>query len=64
MDGLVVALAFGCLEAFMGILGLAEAPCLPYKVQVLEVGEAACEASDSTSSIVCPCQPLLTLTIA
>lgn len=33
-------------------------------VEELEVGEAACEAMDSTSSIEWPCQPWLTLTIA
>lgn len=33
-------------------------------VEELEVGEAACEASDSTSSIECACHPWLTFTIA
>lgn len=44
--------------------GLAEEPWRRWTVEVLEVGEAACEASDSTSSRELSCQPLLTLTIA
>lgn len=62
--GLVALLEALWRMGAIGIRGLADVPCLPCKVEVLEVGEAACDASDSTSSIVFPCQPLFTLTIA
>ena len=44
--------------------GLADEPFLMCTVELLEVGEAAREASDSTWSIEWDCHPLLTLTIA
>lgn len=45
-------------------LGLLDDPFLRWVVEVLDVGEAACEANDSTSSMVWFCQPLCTLTMA
>lgn len=44
--------------------GLAEAPFRRWIVELLDVGEAACEANVSTWSIEWPCHPWLTLTIA
>ena len=44
--------------------GLAEDPRRLGRVEELEVGEAAWEARDSTSSIEWPCHPWFTLTIA
>jgi hypothetical protein len=51
---------------FSGKLGLAEVPCRPCIVELLDVvdGDSTCEARDSTSSMVLDCQPWLTLTIA
>lgn len=40
-----------CRKPASEMRGLADAPCLPGKVDVLDVGEAAWDASDSTSSI-------------
>ena len=50
--------------ALMGNRGLAEEPWRRWAVEVLEVGEAACKARDSTSSRELHCQPWLTLTMA
>ena len=44
--------------------GLAEDPCRRWTVEVLEAGEAAWEARDSTSSSDRPCQPWFTLIMA
>lgn len=47
-----------------GSRGLAEAPWRPWTVEVLDVGDAACEARDSTWSMEWDCQPWFTFTIA
>jgi hypothetical protein len=65
--GLVVILEgfdAACRKPAIDNRGLAEEPCLPCNVDVLDVGETAWEASDSTSSIEWLCQPLFTLTMA
>ena len=48
----------------IAIRGLADEPCRRCTVDVLETGEAACDAMFSTSSSEFDCQPLLTLTMA
>lgn len=47
-----------------GMRGLREESWRPCIVDVLEAGDAPCEAKFSTWSIECDCQPLFTLTIA
>jgi hypothetical protein len=48
----------------MAIRGLAEEPCRWCTVDVLETGDAACDAIFSTSSSEFDCHPLLTLIMA
>jgi hypothetical protein len=50
--------------AATGSRGLADEPCLRWTVDVVDEGDAARDARDSTSSKVWDCQPLLTLTMA
>ena len=64
MPGLAPPLKVPWRAAANALRGLAHAPCLPCRVEVLDVGDASCEASDSTSSMEWLCQPLLTLSIA
>lgn len=54
----------GAMEMVVRCRGLAEDPCRRWAVEVLEAGDAAWEASDSTSSREWLCQPWFTLTMA